>query len=212
MATRPKFRTLESYARRAPSREPYDSVLIVCEGQKTEPYYFHGQKRYYRLSNIEIISVGGGDPLGIVQRAIQRLDRDKELARAYCVFDRDGHAQYEAALGLLFEHPFCKAGRLFVANSVPCFELWPLLHFSYSTAPFVAGGGRSAGANVLRALQEHWPGYTKGRADAFEFLAAKLDKAIENARKLKGYNAKTGSDNPATAIHDLVDYLRNLKK
>jgi hypothetical protein len=44
----------ETYVRRGPTREPYDVVLIVCEGAKTEPNYFKRLKLAYRLSNANI--------------------------------------------------------------------------------------------------------------------------------------------------------------
>jgi hypothetical protein len=75
-------RTAGSYARRGPVREPYDRVLIVCEGKKTEPYYFGGLRLHYRLSsaNIEITPANGTDPMSIVSFAEARLD---EYDRAF---------------------------------------------------------------------------------------------------------------------------------
>ena len=37
-------------ARRGPRREAYDRVLIVCEGECTEPLYFQDLMARYRLS------------------------------------------------------------------------------------------------------------------------------------------------------------------
>jgi len=39
------MRRPESYRRLSPQREPYDYVLIVCEGEKTEPNYFYGLRK-----------------------------------------------------------------------------------------------------------------------------------------------------------------------
>jgi len=187
--------------------------MIVCEGEKTEPFYFEGARKHYGLSsaNIEIVQAGG-DPLSIARRAIQKLNDDRELDRAYCVFDRDTHTTFDEALRLISEHRLSANRRLFAAYSIPCFEIWLLLHFAYSTAPYSPGGGRSAAANVLHALQQRWPEYNKGRTDAFEALATRMDKAFENARKLMRHNASAVSANPATTIHELVEYLKNLKK
>ena len=80
-------RAPESYSRRGPVRGPYDRVLIVCEGEKTEPHYFGGLRLHYRLSsaNIEITRAHGTDPMSIVSFAEARLGN---YDRAYCVFDR----------------------------------------------------------------------------------------------------------------------------
>ena len=64
-----------TYARRGPQREPYDLVLIVCEGAKTEPYYFEGLKRVWRLSNanVHVRSAGASDPPNLVAYALEQL-------------------------------------------------------------------------------------------------------------------------------------------
>lgn len=60
----PRHRKAADYARRAPAREPYDRVLIVCEGEKTEPQYFNGLRLAERLSsaNIRVTPADGSDP------------------------------------------------------------------------------------------------------------------------------------------------------
>ncbi|OPY61749.1 MAG: hypothetical protein A4E57_04133 [Syntrophorhabdaceae bacterium PtaU1.Bin034] len=35
-----KAKTARDLARKKATRAPYERVLIVCEGRKTEPYYF----------------------------------------------------------------------------------------------------------------------------------------------------------------------------
>jgi hypothetical protein len=93
------LRQPKSYRRRNPQREPYDYVLIVCEGEKTEPNYFHGLRRAYALSsaNIEIVRPPAHDPLNIVAYAEKRLI-EGSYDRAYCVFDRNGRAGFDTAL------------------------------------------------------------------------------------------------------------------
>ena len=70
-------RTAADYARRGPAREPYDLVLIVCEGTKTEPFYFDGLRVAERLSsaNIKVTPAVGSDPMSIVQYA-ERFEDD----------------------------------------------------------------------------------------------------------------------------------------
>lgn len=84
--------------RRPPRREPYDRVLIVCEGEKTEPNYFSDLKDHYRLSNanIAVTRADGTDPLSIVRTAKNLQAKEHRQGdrydRVYCVFDRDRHA------------------------------------------------------------------------------------------------------------------------
>jgi len=49
MAKQRKGRTATEYVRRGPEREPYEYVIIVCEGKKTEPNYLNGLRVAYRL-------------------------------------------------------------------------------------------------------------------------------------------------------------------
>ena len=43
------------YGRRGPVREPRATVLIVCEGESTEPNYFRELKRRARLANVNVV-------------------------------------------------------------------------------------------------------------------------------------------------------------
>jgi RloB-like protein len=127
----------DSYKRRGPQREPYDYVLIVCEGEKTEPGYFRGLRQAYRLSsaNIEITHPNATDPVNIVRFTEARLVAGG-FDRAYCVFDRDNHTNHDEALQMVTQSENGKQKRLFAITSVPCFELWVLLHFRYTSSAF----------------------------------------------------------------------------
>jgi len=65
----------KSYLRRGPTREPYPTVVIVCEGKKTEPAYFEGLKIAYGLSNanIRVTPADGSDPMSVVAFAENEL-------------------------------------------------------------------------------------------------------------------------------------------
>jgi RloB-like protein len=209
---RPK--SASAYRRRGPVREPYDVVLIVCEGRKMEPNYFNGLKLAHRLSNMNLKihhPPSGHDPMSPVNFAIQELDRDKECDRGYCVFDRDDHAGFEEAVRTIQTSRHAQASRLFAITSVPCFEIWLLLHYRYSSAPYVASGGRSACDHLKREIRAHYPTYTEGSESIFADLAFHLDRALRHAIQLEQHNSVSGACNPSTKMHHLVDYLVKLK-
>src|SRR5438309_400951 len=133
-------RRMQLYGRRPPRREPYDIVLIVCEGQKTEPNYFRGLKRECGLSNVNInvLSPPHSDPLSLVDFAIDHLARDGEIDRGFCVFDRDRHTNFMQAVAKVQNSQLGQSGRLCAITSTPCFELWVLLHFLYSSRAYAA--------------------------------------------------------------------------
>jgi RloB-like protein len=195
-------------------REPYDVVLIVCEGAKTEPNYFRGLRNAYGLSNVNvrILMPDGNDPLSIVTFAIAELEHDKEYDRAYCVFDRDGHATYDAALRRIRESELGKAGRLIGITSIPCFEIWVLLHYQYSAASYVAAGRESACGRLIRDVQRYYPAYAKGHETVFAELAPRMHHAIKHAVRLEKHNDDTCALNPATQMHHMVNYLTKLKR
>lgn len=205
-------RSAKTFARRGPIREPYDFVLIVCEGSKTEPNYFAGLRTAYSLSNanIEILHGGATDPKSIVGFALAKMGQEG-YDRAFCVFDRDGHQTFDEALGIVSSSAEGKANRLAAITSWPCFEIWLLLHFTYSAAPYTATGGRSAGDKVLAEVLKHITNYQKGQKGLFEALAPRLGNAIMNALRLEKQNKTTGTDNPHTRMHHLIKYLTTLK-
>lgn len=202
----------ETFARRAPVREPYDVVLIVCEGEKTEPLYFLSIRKKYRLSsaNIHIIHPSGTDPMTIVTFAEGELKKGV-YDRVYCVFDRDGHSNYHNAVAKIINSVEEKSGRLIGTTSWPCFEFWLLLHFVYVSAPIQKSGTESACDKVLRELKQYIPSYAKGEKTTFDQLEQKLNYAMRNARRLSKENFNSGSTNPATRVHELVGYLLQLK-
>ena len=208
-----KPRPARGYRRRGPTREPYDVVLIVCEGKKTEPEYFEGLKKACRLSsaNIKVVPGDGNDPVSIVKHALAEY-RKGGYDRVFCVFDRNGHANYHEALDRAASSLPGRKGRLEAITSVPCFELWILLHFAYATAPFVKTGNKSACDNVIDAVRIHLPEYEKAMTGVFERLEPNTNKAITHANRLARDNRETASENPATKVHELVKFLRGLKK
>ena len=82
--------------RSPPNREPYDRVLIVCEGERTEPHYLRDVMDRHRLSTANVEVIGhGADPRTVVREAKKKRDRERRRGekydRVYCVFDRDEH-------------------------------------------------------------------------------------------------------------------------
>jgi hypothetical protein len=84
------------------------SVLIVCEGKKTEPLYFSSLTNFYRLQTIEVVCAQGSAPTSIVADAAARkksrvLESKQSVAKVayekvYCVFDVDEHLSIRSAL------------------------------------------------------------------------------------------------------------------
>ena len=201
------FRNAAEYARRSPNRDQKQTALIVCEGTKSEPNYFRSFCVALRLGNVQVKASPGTDPVTIVEFAREQLQYGG-YDRVFCVFDRDGHQNYDAALGMIQG----SGGRLIAITSWPCFEVWVLLHFIYSSAAYNAVGGDSACDRVVREVKKRLPNYAKGAKDLYSTLAERLDTAIAHGKQLATYNRETANVNPATKVHELVEYLKGLPK
>ena len=197
-------------ARKGPKREPYDRVLIVCEGAKTEPNYFSELAAHHKLStaNIEVVGAGA-DPLAIVKQGKKRQQKERKTGekfdRVYCVFDRDEHARFQEA-SLLAQSSKFRLGR-----SWPCFEYWILLHFYFTRRPYNRSQGRSPAENCIRDLRQRWPDYQKARDGVFVELRDAIDDAKLHANRAKVDARRTGDPNPSTEVHQLVAYLEEIK-
>ena len=203
---RPRNRPVRS----GPKREPYDRVLIVCEGQRTEPLYFQDIVDRYRLSiaNIKVIG-SGADPRTVVREAKKERDRERrrgeKFDRVYCVFDRDEHATFQAACNE------ARASRLCLTRSWPCFEFWLRLHFEFSRQPYGRSGGRSPAENCVDDVRYFLPHYAKAAGGVFSDLEYRLEEAKARAARALNDARATGAFNPSTEVHELVEYLQSLK-
>ncbi len=205
-----------NFVRKAAKRDTYDRVLIVCEGEKTEPNYLKELIAHFKLNtaNVEIDGTSGSSPKSVFKHAKQKYLEEKKLGekfdRVYCVFDKDGHASYDETLMQIRQKT--PINTYFVTNSVPCFEYWLLLHFTYTTQPFAVTGNKSRCDCVLTKLKEHISHYDKGDKGIFSQVMQKTDDAIKNSKRAITAAEQNDTDNPSTNMHELVVYLQDLKK
>lgn len=208
-----KAKSVKQLARTKGKRAPYDKVLIVCEGEKTEPYYFTDARNYHKINTLNIIIEGTGtDPLTLVQRAKQLYQEQERLGdpydRVYCVFDKDEHTTYQQAVDLIKKAS--PKTRWFVVTSVPCFEYWLLLHFTYTTQPFYSLPDLSAAKAVVKELKKYIPDYEEGANSIYSSLIDQVKMAINYAKRASKDSVRNVTDNPSTSVHKLVEYIRTL--
>jgi hypothetical protein len=213
---RRKAKRADALRREAQKREPYDVVLIVCEGGKTEPKYLQGLRDAFKLSTANIRIAGdecGSSPRSVVDYALTMYRKERKYNRVFCVFDKDRHPTYNEALERIRTTRMGTWDSIEAITSVPCFEVWILLHFGYTTRAFGSTGpSGSVCASVIKALKKHISVYDKGTDGLFSSLKERLPDAIIHASRLEKHTEVSGSDNPSTKIHKLVGYLRDLKK
>ena len=223
---RPSKKKSSSLSRRTAQREPYELVLIVCEGSKTEPNYLESLRDAENLSSVNIVvsGNGGSDPMSVVNDAIRLYKERAEeknastlYDRVYCLIDRDKHDKFEDAVqkAQTFKHGK-KSNIIRLVRSFPSFEYWYLCHFVYTRASISAKGKKSAGDVCCEQLNVHWQKhfkkkYGKSEARIYHTLIDRLDTALNNAQRAHKDALSTAEMNPSTEMHILVDYLRQIK-
>ncbi|MES9863278.1 MAG: RloB domain-containing protein [Candidatus Thiodiazotropha sp. LLP2] len=87
--------------------------------------------------------------------------------------------------------------------SIPCFELWLLLHFEDITAPM----GRN---EVLARLRQHIPSYDKGLNGTFALTVCSLPSAIQKTEQLAQENSAYTEPMPYTGVVELVRLMTEM--
>ena len=207
--------------RRGTTRSPRKRVLIVCEGEKTEPYYFRSliHSLGLRAAEVQVCAGSGSAPISVVECGTRILNEDSDFDQIYFVFDKDSHASYDSALrrvlSLRTKRKY-KNNTISAITSNPCFEVWFLMHYQTYDRPITAAGGRSACENVIRILKEYpeFSDYDKGNQNLFELSVGRLEDAIKNSEQVLKQCVSSGTSihygNPITLVHKLISALQLL--
>jgi len=193
-------------ARGPAAKSPKRRLLLVCEGEVTEPSYFRGFERWARNNTVEIVvSNTHGVPLTLVQYAAEKKQQAEEQARrkedsflaydeVWCVFDVDEHPRLSDAREL------ARSKQVELAISNPCFELWLLLHWRESP-------GQRHRHDLQRMLKDYVDPYDK-QVD-FALFSFGIPDAIRRARRLDEEAEEEGEAgrNPTTGVYLLTDSI-----
>lgn len=214
-----KPRSVKDLKRQPAKFAPYDRILIVCEGSKSEPNYFDALIKELKLNTANVVVDGDSDssPRSVVAHAKKVYQKDKKINgdeqafdKVYCVFDTDEHPTYAEASNTLKS---AQPQNVFEAiTSNPCFEFWILLHFEYTTRPIARQGERSPCDVTVGFVKKHLPDYKKGEKSIYQQIRNHTNTAIEHAKRVKLTVDNDETDNPHTLVHELVEKLRNLSE
>ncbi|MFT7356112.1 MAG: hypothetical protein ACI9W0_002921 [Gammaproteobacteria bacterium] len=222
-----KAKKQQDLERRTSSRKPYDRILVVCEGSKTEPIYLEEARVELELDSANVIIDGtcGSSPISVVKHAESTFNKEIQSGGLYnqvfCVFDRDNHTSYQQAINhvdtinsklkkdCISEEPIFKA-----IHSDPSFEFWILLHFNYSTKPYQSTQNKSIGAQVIDDLKVYMPEYKKTQRGIFKksLSDGTLVTALNYSKRIYNRAKSSGNMNPSTNMHELIEYLQQVKQ
>lgn len=217
------------------------TIVIVCEGKNTEPGYFNLFKTRYVNVNVEIPdkkSCGKNkskktDPLSLVQKAEEYKRnkyeiREEDGDRVWCVFDVDINYNSDNAIKSRIDEInkakiLANSKNIKLGISNPCFELWYLIHFEYTTANLKDYD------SVIERLNKYIINYDKSKCPIKydENYKKLMETAILNAKKLKTHHQLSGKNihiesgnisikdlvesNPYTNLWQLIGYMEKVE-
>jgi hypothetical protein len=192
------------------TRPPRRRVLIACEGDKLEPAYLNGLRQALSLDKQRVVILPSGNdsaPLRVVKAALLEHKRQEQsFDHILCVVDRDTHPSFDEACRFVADHKLGRSGVLKLVVSVPCFEVWLLLHLtSYSTAAY------QNATEAKARMEKLMPGYAQRGSGLYAGLKIGQAQAVQSAKRLDGEHIKNGSDgNPSTDMPLLLTLLEEL--
>ncbi len=193
------------YTRRSSPGLMGKSILIVTEGEKTEPTYLSELRKNLNLHSADIVPLPRKDPLSLIKESLRYRDRRKRETKRGCavlydavwvVLDAEqanNNPKLPEALRLAREE------NINIALSNPCFEYWILLHDIYTTSPF-----RNCGEVLQRIKKDVDSNYEKNALNAISYIP-KIPTAIKHSQQCRTHHQKIGGDhNPSTDVDILV--------
>lgn len=190
------------------SRKTKKIILIGAEGKnQTERKYF---KAFNQVQSEYKIMAGKGnntDPVGVVEDLLksakqEELDlKDGDMLACFIDVDfKNGRDQeLRAAMKL------ARQNNVSVFLSNPCFEIWYLLHFRYSTKLY------GSNEEVIKELGCYISDYSKSK-DVYNLIENKIDQALLNTKRLESYHLENGTNDrlkklPSTEAYKLIEMI-----
>ncbi len=188
------------------------SVLVVCEGTKTEPNYFEAFAKKQQgiiVYDVDVKGLGRGTK-DVVEKAID-LKNKNNYDRVWAVFDKDDFPakDFNEAIEM------GKNNGIEVAWSNEAFELWYLYHFQNVTTgisrkQYEEKISAAVNASPLYKLRKKYI-YAKKDPRNYEIMTTfgSMDSALRFAEKkhLEYVDTRYAVQNPCTTVYQLVKQL-----
>ena len=177
------------------------AIAVLGEGI-TEREYFKSLKKHSRLAfKFKPEIPKHSDIQSIVNKA-KFLKNTFDIV--YCIIDLDRILVNPKEKQKYYELKSKNKDLYFIENN-PCFEIWFLLHFEFSTREYASC------ENLIKILKKYIPEYHKSenylaKKDLFFYLENKLDKALENSIHLNKLRMNTKCD-----MYKVIHKLNTLK-
>ena len=200
--------------------------MIVTEGSRTEPDYFHRLIRELGLTTATVTISGkrGSAPISVVEHTKRLLTEDPDFEHVFLVFDRDRHATYDQAIAKTEKLKPRKAPKVQTVKaipSIPSFEIWYLFHISGVRKPYSTGKGVGSPSqdliHDLKTSHDCFAAYDKATCEAFydeikpmrNQACTRAEIALKEALK---EGQKIFQENPSTRVHFVVRKLQDMAR
>lgn len=221
-------------------------VLIVSEGKDTEVNYFKQFNQKYVNVDVKPVdknSTGKNksrktDPSNLVDKAIEYIDNKYDINeedgdRVWCLMDVDLNynnpdpiesrtQEIQRAYTKVENYKKKSKIKINLGLSNPCFEIWYLLHYKYTTANFKNYDAVKERIEKETLLKE----YEKNKS-IYSIIHDQTAIALRNCEKLRNYHEDLGKNmsdinlnnindiiksNPYTNVDILVGYIETLNE
>lgn len=192
--------------RKVAIRSPRKTLLVFCEGERTEPEYLQALKRQPFVKDVAAVDLRveprheGAVPMALVSMAadarIKAISEEAEIDEFWCVFDVEwpvNHPNLHDAVDM------ARSNDLRLAISNPCFELWLILHFRDE--------GRWLDNEQASKLRRQLDGSSGKGLDSGKYMPLINDAARRAARLEERHRldaTRFPHDNPSSGMFHLV--------
>jgi uncharacterized protein YukE len=190
------------------------TILIVGEGQKTEPNYFRELKLEDNVTaefSLTVKKGHGRSPGGVIEEALRHKQRAENRGEYYdevwCALDVEGPDKRESLERAM---AVARQNDITLCLSNPCFEVWLLAHFVRQSRAY------NDCDSVIVQLNNHWQrlcgqNYQKNDEHVYLRVSSLTQTAIENAKQVRKIDHRdvinTADANSSTEVYKLVSYL-----
>lgn len=187
-------------------RKPKKIILIGTEGSnQIEKNYFTAFNQTQSEYKINVAKGNNTDPEGVIRDLLKTAKQEeldlKQGDILACFIDVDFKRCREKELRAAIK--LAKQNNVSLYLSNPCFEIWYLLHFRYSTKPYCSND------EAIKELNNYISDYSKSK-DVFELI-------VGNSKKLEDYHLSNGTIDrikkiPYTDVYKIVEILLNTEQ
>lgn len=190
------------------------TILIIGEGQKTEPNYFFELRLEDDVTarfSVTVKKGHGRSPEQVIEEILSHKQRAENRGEYYdevwCVLDVEGPDKRESLERAM---AVARQNDITLCLSNPCFEVWLLAHFVRQSRAY------NDCDSIIVQLNNHWQrlcgqNYRKNDEHIYSRVSSLTQTAIENAKQVREIDhldiTNTSDANSSTEVYKLVSYL-----